>query len=382
MRLVRKGVTILKIHLKIHTRRAPLIALLFGVMSTALVACQPDTVPNPTVIPTVIASVSPTPTRRPTSAVTDTPAPTFLPIVSATATTSAPVVAADVPTAIPTLSPICVVAKAGDSIQGLLIKGGYADLSAAPAFREANNMSPNSNNIQIGQQYCIPRPTSTPTPLGLEITQTLQARFIPTTGAMIIGDYVVKKDDTSLGLEAKFNVPLGVICKLNPLPDGLNCAGCDLNAAIFQAKCRVILREGQHLKMPGPTPTPSITPTLTGSETATPLPPYRAPMPLAPVNGGTVAGSPVRLEWLPIQGILGANEFYMLLMTDSTVAEQPRNAQYFTQTTSLVIPPDFGPQDAAPHTINWQVVVVRRDANGVVLLSEKSPPYLFTWMAG
>ncbi len=346
----------------------------------ALVGCRPDTLPNPTVIPTVTITI--TATVPPTLSISNTPAPpsaTFLPIVTATIAPTPISAVLSVPSVEPTLAALCVTAQANDTITTLLYHAGYGDLSAAPAFRILNKMPPNSNVIQVGQTYCIPRPTQTPTPPGGELTQTAQAPLLPTSGAATYLDYVIKAGDSAGSIEANTGVALSLICKLNPAPSGINCAGCDLNAPIFQAKCRPILVVNNHLRLPGPTPTPTITPTLTGSETATPLPAYDAPIPLSPVDGQAVSG-PQRLEWLPIAGILQPDQTYMVLMTDATVEGNPRNAQLTTQATSLLIPADFMPQDGAPHTIHWLVGVAQIGADGsAILISPKSAPMTFTW---
>ncbi len=356
-----------------------LCLLLIGL---GLAGCRAETLPpNPTVIPSLTSTVLPlTLTASPTLSVSLAPSPTFRPMITATNGPTAVAVVADAPIAIPTLAPICFTAKANDTIVTLLSAGGYADLSAAPAFRQLNNLPPGSSTIQIGQKYCVPRPTSTPTPEGYELTQAAQRSILPTTGAMILTEYVVKEGDTPFAVELKTSVALSLICRLNPLPDGLNCAGCNLNAPIYGAGCRPTLRIGQHLKLPGPTPTPTITPTLTGSETPTAIPAYSAPVILSPVSGATVSGS-ARLSWMPASGTLKADEVYLVLMTDATVSGSPRNIQQTMQVTSWLLPPDYGPTDANPRTIYWQVGIARIGEDGIaILISEKSPAMAFTWV--
>lgn len=365
-------------HCRFHWPR--LLAVLFGLL-IMLAACRTDTIPNPTVIPTIAPNTtSPSLTPSPTLSVSLTPGPTFRPIITSTSGPTAVAVVADAPTTIPSPTPVCFNAKTGDTIVTLLLRGGYNDLSAAPAFRQVNNMPPGSSVIQAGQLYCIPRQTSTPTPEGYEQTRAAQQAILPTAGAVNLVEYTVKEGDTTLGIEIRTGVALSLFCRLNPAPDGLNCAGCDLNAPIYQAKCRVTLRVGQKLKYPGPTPTPSVTPTLTGSETATAIPAYAAPRILYPLNGTVVSAESVQLSWLPSGGVLNPDESYMILMTDATVSGSPRNAQFFTQGTSYRLPPDYGPLDGTPRTIYWQLVIARVGADGMAIpLSEKSPPVSFTW---
>ncbi len=355
----------------------------FGCLAIVLLllsACRADTLPNPTVIPTVAPNTAaPSLTPSATLSVSVTPIPTFRPIITVTSGPTIAVVA-NVPTRVPSATPVCLTARAGDTVVTLLNRGGYNDLSSAPAFRQLNNMPPGSNIIQAGQSYCIPRQTATPTPENWDATRTIVAPLLPTSGAVTLNEYTVKEGDTPLALEIKTGVALSYLCQLNPAPDGLNCAGCDLSAPIYQAKCRPTLRIGQKIKYPGPTPTPSVTPTLTGSETATPLPAYNIPRILYPSNGGVVSSESVQLSWLPGGGTLNPDEAYMVLLTDATVSGNSRNAQFLTQATSYRLTPEYGPLDGNPHTIYWQVGIARLGADGAaILISEKSQAVSFTW---
>lgn len=357
--------------------RWPRVLIAMGALGLFLTGCRADTLPNnPTVIPSI--TVSPLPTRTPgTPASPLPPAATFRSILNPTSPPTAIAVALATLPPLPTLKPNCLVAKEGDSVVSLLSRGGV-DLSVAAAFRALNNMPSGSNVIQIGETYCIPRATATPTPVQYEATQTIVARFVPTSGALVTQIYTVVKGDTAGGLEFKLGVSLSLICRLNPLPDGLNCSGCDPAAPIYQSKCRPILAIGQRLNVPAPPLPPSITPTLTGSETATPTPSYRAPELLSPVNGAPLSGT-VRLEWLTV-GVLQPDESYLVLMTDATIEGQPRNFQYVTNATSVLIPPADAPVDSSAHTYRWQVSVVRALADGsVITLSKPSPAWAFVW---
>jgi len=354
------------------------------VIALLLAGCRTDIQPPaPTLIPTitVTAESSLTPTLTPSPAGSVEPTATFLPVITPTGGATTPAAVVNTPTLTPTLGPFCVMAKTGDTIVSLLNKGGgYDDLQSAEAvFRDLNHMAPGSNDIVAGQQYCIPRQTPTPTPVQWPQTLTAMAPILPTAGAQVTMPYTVQKGDTILSIELKFSTSLAVLCSLNPMPNGLNCGGCNLKA-VGQEGCRPIVVVGQVLKVPGPTPTPSITPTLTGSETATATPSYSAPHILFPANGTSVSGS-VRLEWLPTRGLLQSDDVYLILMTENDANGAPwRNLQYMTQATSWLIPDGDLPTDGAPHAVLWQVSVARVAANGpAIRLSDFSATASFTW---
>jgi hypothetical protein len=374
----------------IRRKALPIVLVLGGLV---IVGCQPEALPPaPTVIPTITAtapvSSTPLPTSSPVLSLTpvptlpQAPSATFRPLISVTPapTTLAMVQATSTP--VPTLGPICITAKANDTVFSLLFQSGYNDTSAAPAFRQLNNMAPNSNIITAGEKYCVPRQTATPTPPNYEQTQTSQNAFLPTAGPQVYTEYIVQPNDTTIQIEINTGVALSLMCRLNPLPGGLNCAGCDLSAPIFQAKCRVLVVVGQHIKIPGPTPTPTITPTLSGSETATATPVYSAPHPLFPGSGAAINtdGGQIRLEWLPTRGLLQPDEVYLILLTDMAADGTPRNFQFSTQATSLLIPITTLPADSGAHQVLWLVGVARLAADGsAILISDRSAPQQFTW---
>lgn len=367
------------------------LSLLAAAIALILTGCGTSDPAQPTVAPTV-GTVSPTAIRStttrvstgtppPTLAITYAPSPTFRPMISATpAPVTAPPV--NVVAIAPTQKPNCIKAGKSDTVTSLLVRGGgYGDLSAAPAFRELNNMGPGNNNIVEGNTYCIPVRTLTPTPPGYEKTRAASDAVLGTKGATTLLEYKITDKDTSLGLEFKFGVTLGQMCALNPPPDsGIYCpAECKLDAPLGQAGCRPIVSAGRTLRLPGPSPTPTITPTLTGSETPTATPGYYPPRVVAPEAGAQVNGQ-IRLRWLPAGGILAANERYMLLMSEPIPGGNARNFQYFSDGTSFLVPPGDLPQEDGLHVIYWQIGVARIEPDGsAVLISERTPAVTFNW---
>ncbi len=356
---------------------APGVVLLGLTLSIVLLGCQATNPPGPTAMPTasVTFTVSPSPS------VSAAPSPTLRPIIEATAINPTPPPVADVPTEPAAPTPMCMVARQGDTIITLLYRGGYGNYSQALAeeFRRINNMPSGSNNIQANQTYCIPGPTPTPTPPGFGETRTAIARelpsLIPQTRIAAITEYVIKQGDTILSLQFNLGVTLRDLCELNH-PDPINCGGCNIDAPIGQQGCRPLLREGAKIRVPGPTPTPTITPTLTGSETATPTPSYGAPKIVSPISGATVSGT-VQLVWLPV-AILQPDEKYLVVLTDATTNQ---TWEFETQATSYRLPTEMIPTDGRPHTINWRVAVARlsADGNAYLIIGRQSLIYTFTW---
>jgi LysM repeat protein len=333
-----------------------------------------NTPPVPTVIPT--ASITTTLTPSATLSVSLTPSATFRPIVTATA--PAPVVSGPIsegPTVAPTQGPYCYTAKAGDTLVSLIAKSGYADLTVLAETRKLNNMCNGCNDIQVGQQYCVPRQTATPTPQGYEATLAQRTKEgIGPSGIMAVATYTIAKDDNLISIQIKTGASLREICELNH-PNPINCGGCNIDKPIGQQGCKPLLRVGDIVKIPGPTATPTITPTLSGSETATPTRSYSAPRLVAPAIGSRVSGA-VQLMWLP-SGILQADEVYLVQITDATTDHTWR---FDTQATSVRMPPEAQPTDGNPHTFNWKVGVARKSAEGaLVQIGQESVIFTFIW---
>ncbi len=346
-----------------------------GLVTLGLLSgCQGANPAGPTAIPSVTDTL-PAPNE------TGSPVSLLHPVITATglAPTAAPVV--EVPTALPTPGPFCYAAKKGDTLLSLASKAGYNQLDVLPAIRDLNKMCPTCNDIQEGKTYCVPRQTPTPTAPGYEVTQTAQARELPTLQSQpriaAIATYTVVEGDTIIGIQLKTGASLREICDLNN-PDPVNCAGCLVDKPINQQACRPTMHIGAVIKIPGPTATPTITPTLTGSETMTPTPLYPGPKIVSPASGATTAGQ-VQLVWLP-SGILQANELYLIVITDSTIG---KTWEYEATATSFRLPASMIPTDGKPHTMNWQVVAATKTADGsYIKVGHDSLIYTFSWQSG
>jgi hypothetical protein len=151
------------------------------------------------------------------------------------------------------------------------------------------------------------------------------------------------------------------VCEFNPLPDGLDCRGCDFSQSdVGSCPNPPVLSVGQVLNVPAPTATPSPTSPPTGDETVTPTPTHRAPELVYPSGGVTMRGR-VRLQWVSV-GLLGPDEFYVVTLTDQSTGTLFNEA---TRDTFLQVPPEYVPTDGTTHGITWSVSVEQRLPDGL-----------------
>lgn len=270
-------------------------------------------------------------------------------------------------------------------------------------------------------------PTATASPLPT-LTNTPESSPTPIT-------YLVKANDTCIGIALFFNVSVQSIITLNNLPTACNTLYLDQPILIPQptptvtampsatyspaeqteAACKKVeitvqstdtllsistnynvpmdaIREengltgdtvflGQPLKIPlcrqFATPGPS--------PTATPPAPYAAPNLLLPVNGApfTIADDSITLQWASV-GSLQENEAYMVTIEDLTAALGPSIVDHVTD-TKYIAPSTVRPTDRVAHIFSWFIEVVRisgSDESGNPVWSTAgaaSSPRYFTW---
>jgi LysM repeat protein len=286
------------------------------------------------------------------------------------------------PTATPTPGPYEHVIREGDNCIAIAIEYGHVDLDVIGVIEELNNLRDCSLLPGPGNVILVPRPTATATPVGMDLTQTAIATSAPPMITLEAGPsfsvekYAVQSGDTLSSIAILHDSSLRQICELNPLPDGINCGGCEWQSANCCCPNPPVLSEGQEINVPAPPPTATPTPTLTGSETPTPTPTHEAPWPVYPVPGAEVVG-PVRLAWLSV-GVLADDEHYLVLVTDDTTGTTFSAA---TRKLSLDMPRDYLPVDGQSHTFAWQIVVVRLGEDGFFYpIGEALPEVRFTWL--
>lgn len=297
----------------------------------------------------------------------------------------------------------------------------YFALRQAPESITISTASPTITSTATGTQ------TATVTPLPT-LTYTPEPSPTPVT-------YLVKTNDTCLGIAVFFNVSVQSIVTLNSLP-----AACDT------------LYINQPLLIPQPTPTVTAMPSATYSlaeqteaacekvpvivqstdtlgsisssydvpmeaikeenglsgdtvflgqtlviplcrrfatpgptPTATPPPPYAAPNLLLPANGSpfTIADDTITLQWASVGSLL-ENEAYRVTIEDITAAQGPSLIDQVTD-TKYIIPSSIRPTDGIAHIFSWFVEVVRisgSDESGNpiwAIAGSPSPPRYFSW---
>jgi hypothetical protein len=243
-------------------------------------------------------------------------------------------------------------------------------------------LNPNITSIDrlppAGSTILIPRPTATPTPEGFVATQAAfpgvaVAQADVTTGEVV--QHTVREGETILGVAGSNATTLSVLATLNP---DLSFFGCDFSNPSGGPDCNVPLVIGQQVNVPALTPTPTLSPTFSGSETPTPTPTYEPPQSIFPSNNANASARTFQLQWLSA-GILAPNEVYIVQIEDRTTGASHTGV---TRTTSYVLPEDMVPTDGRPHEIRWRVAIgVPNDQGAYRIISGEGPWRTFTWQS-
>jgi LysM repeat protein len=284
-------------------------------------------------------------------------------------------------------------------------------------------------------------PTETVTPT-ITLTQTLTPTSPPPTTTFTPAPsptpvtYLVKENDTCIGIAAFFGVSVQSIVTLNNLPAACNTlyinqpllipqatatptslpsatfsvaeqteAACEKDTYIVKANDTLstisaaygipmaaiseyngltnnTVYEGSTLIIPlckrFATPGPSPTATLP--------PPYPAPNLLLPTNGSsfTLVNDTITLQWAAV-GILREDESYEVEILDLTDGETKVLVDYVTD-TKYIVPSTIRPKSSAPHLFQWKIRVVRQstpDSSGNptwVSAGTDSLPRMFIWV--
>ncbi len=351
-------------------------ALLISLLALWLMACgdedeQPAPTDAPSLQPTEVVQL---PTPTPTLSETLTPSPTFRPtltVVPATATVP------PVPSAIPTNTPGPYIHRVSEG-QTCSELAAYYNTGVA-AIRELNNLGPQCA-LSVGAEILVPRPTSTPTPLGLGETATAIYEGLPpgyrNVTPYAIYTYCPEEGDTLQSIALRHDTTNRRICELNTGPEGLDCRGCDFSeSAVGYCPNPPVVSAFQCYNVPGPTHTVTFTPTFTGSETPTTTPTHLPAQLVSPSHGTTVQGR-VRLVWVGFR-MLEPDERYVVMAIDELTGEQLLEE---TRDTSLVIPDIWQPTRGQTRQMVWSVQINRLTAGGLLQpVSPRSSDQRFTW---
>lgn len=170
--------------------------------------------------------------------------------------------------------------------------------------------------------------------------------------------HVVEANEAMVGIMERYNTTLEILSQLNPT---LNWSGCRFNQYSGGEACNPTIREGDCVVVPKRAPTATPTATPSGDETATPTPTYVPPRLIFPSDGALASAAVFELEWVS-SGILAQDEVYLVEIRDVTAGGDIWRGE--TRDTSLMLPESLIPTDGQTHTMEWRVLVARRDDTG------------------
>lgn len=355
------------------------LLLLCGMLLLAACRDNVDT-DNPTPTPpppsaTTTETIAPTLTLVPSpTGPTPVPSATF-PATLTPSPTGTPIPPTDTATPPPTPGPFEDVVREGDDCLQIMFRHGHADNALLYDFFALNEMPGRCILGPPGSPVLVPRP-----PVAVQLDAA--GEVIPTNTPWVVfveavGQYCAEEGDTLTSIALKNDTTNRRICELNPMPDGINCGGCDFSADDVTGFCPnpPQIGVGQCLNVPGSTPTPTATNLPTGEETATATPTLRPPQMVFPTEGQVVRGL-VRLQWVSV-GVLQADEYYVVHVTNEATQE------FFakeTRNTSLEVPQEFFARVGGEQSVSWSIAVERRIDNGLFQpVGVRTPAYSFVW---
>lgn len=325
---------------------------------------EPTVMPSPSVIPT--NSPSPTLSAQPELA---TIAPSITPIPTETFTPS------------PSPEPYATyIIQTGDTLLYIIQQPPffYRDLRVLDEVVALNPNIISADRLPpAGSSILIPYPTTTPTPEGYELTAVAQPEQpqvnLPFNAEII--QVEVREGETILGIASRNATNLSILATLNPQ---LGFFGCDFSNPSGGPDCTVSIRPGDFVNVPALTPTPTLSPTFSGNETATLTPTYTAPMVIYPPQDASAPPRSFQLQWVSV-GELRPDEVYLVQIEDQT-AEMTHTD--ITRATSYELPEALIPADGQTHTIRWRVTLAAPNESGAyAFISPEGQWRTFYWQS-
>jgi LysM domain len=306
-------------------------------------------------------------TTIPITAPTLTPSPTLTQIaqLESPSPTETPGTPTETPTDTPTPDPYATyVIQPNDTLLYIIQLPPFnyrTDAVVNEILRLNSNMTDINHLPPPGSSIIIPLPSATASPEGFELTASAQPNApqngVP--GNSQIVQVTVKEGETIVGIAGQNATTLVILATLNPQ---LSFYNCDFNNPSGGPDCNVSLRIGDAVNVPALTPTPTLSPTISGSETPTPTPTYAAPMLLFPPQDANAGARTFQLQWISV-GVLKEDEVYLVEIKDDTSGGEP--FRDITRSTSYLLPESMIPTDGQAHTIEWRVSVAAPNDQGV-----------------
>jgi hypothetical protein len=346
----------------------------------ALAGCELNVVPqrSPTVAGTPdTATPSPSATQAPNNTAT-LPAATLIPQIESPSHTWTPGPPTVTLTPSQTPGPYEYVIQPNDTLLYIIQQPpfNYRDTNVLNQILALNPQITSIDRLPPpGSTILIPRQTVVPTPEGYELTLAVMPVVtqpgVPENAEIVT--YEVKEGETIIGIAEGNATSLRVLATLNP---DISFAGCDFNSPFGGSGCSVSIVVGQQINVPALTPTPTLSPTFSGSETPTYTPTFPAPMAIFPQENANASARTFLLQWLSV-GILDANQQYVVQIEDLTSGATHTGV---TRTTSYELPAEMIPSDGQPHQIRWRVSIGVQNPDGTYrLVGGEAPWHQFTW---
>ncbi|MBE2268843.1 MAG: hypothetical protein IAE80_11475 [Anaerolinea sp.] len=350
--------------------------LLLSLAAFALAACELQAIPGgqtPSVQPTIateIQSPSPSPTLT-ASAEPQLEPPT------ATPTPEPPTETA---TFTETPNPYATyILQQGDTLIYIVQLFGHRDLAVIDEVIRLNpNITSEDRLPGAGSSITIPLPTATFTPEGFALTASAQPPVIGSGVRLPVDTEIIQvpvaEGITILGIAGEYNTTLLIMATLNPQLGFFN---CDFTNPSGGPDCNVPLSIGDLVNVPALTPTPTLSPTFSGNETATPTPTYMPPIAFFPQQDAVISPVSFSLQWASV-GVLHGNERYLVEVQDTVTGVQFLEV---TQNTSFRLPESLIPSDGQPHIMRWRISVAVPNEQGAYRIISAGSYRTFTWQS-
>lgn len=302
----------------------------------------------------------------------------------------------------PTPGPCIQTAGPGDTVYGMALRCGHRDLSIVPIIVENNIGLECDTCLREGQELEIPWPTPTPggeptedpnatedpgfnTPVSANSSSeavnefgtpdTIATFFVEPTLRPGLAWHVVETDQTLITLIQIYGADAKVLSDLNPEIEFLQ---CDFGQRYGGQGCSVMLFEGQRVRVPAPTGTPTIPPTSSGRETPTPSPSptFNVPEAFSPEDGAYFGSSSlITLRWTT-SGTLAPNEVYLIIVQN---LDRNRTFQARTEELFFVLPDEWQPSGDDVSEFEWTIAIATIEGNQITSTRQQTTPRRFEW---